>query len=203
MGVEKEATEGSQSPGTRSSDTDFLKETAQWFAAGDARLTQNLPQLYDELRRIAAGYLRQERPGHTLQPTALVHEAYLRLREQRNVDWGNRSQFLAIAARMMRRILVDHALARRTAKRGGGSTPASLDEALQVFEEQEISTLELHDALQDLEALDPRQAQVVEMRFFGGLTVPEIGEVLSISPATVKREWNIAKHWLGRKMTAV
>ena len=188
--------------GKRVSDTDFLKETAQWFSKAGAPLTEALPQLYDDLRQMAAGYLRQERPGHTLQPTALVHEAYLRLREQRNVDWGNRSQFLAIAARMMRRILVDHALARRTAKRGGGSARVSLDEALQVFEEQEISTLVLHDALQDLEALDPRQAQVVEMRFFGGLTVPEIGEVLSISPATVKREWNIAKHWLGRKMAA-
>jgi RNA polymerase sigma factor (TIGR02999 family) len=188
--------------GQKLSDTDFLKETAQWFAQGDARLTENLPLLYDELRAIAGGCLREERPGHTLQPTALVHEAYLRLREQRNVDWGNRSQFLAIAARMMRRILVDHALARKTAKRGGGSTKLSLDDALHVFEEQEISTLALHEALQDLEALDPRQAQVVEMRFFGGLTVPEIGEVLSISPATVKREWNIAKHWLGRKMTA-
>ncbi len=196
----KEAGKGSRTLET--SDTDFLKETAQWFASGDARLTQALPQLYDELRGIAGSYLRQERRDHTLQPTALVHEAYLRLRGQRNVDWGNRSQFLAIAARMMRRILVDHALARRTAKRGGGSAKVSLDEALQVFEEQEISTLELHEALQDLEALDPRQAQVVEMRFFGGLTVPEIGEVLSISPATVKREWNIAKHWLGRKMTA-
>ena len=188
--------------GQRLSDSDFLKETAQWFSEAGAPLTEALPQLYDELRQMAGGYLRQERSGHTLQPTALVHEAYLRLREQRNVDWGNRAQFLAIAARMMRRILVDHAMARRTAKRGGGSARVSLDEALQVFEEQEISTLELHDALQDLEALDPRQAQVVEMRFFGGLTVPEIGEVLSISPATVKREWNIAKHWLGRKMAA-
>lgn len=185
----------------RSSDTDFLKETVQWLSGTGAPLTEALPQLYDELRQMAAGYLRQERSGHTLQPTALVHEAYLRLREQRNVDWGNRSQFLAIAARMMRRILVDHAMARRTAKRGGGSARVSLDEALQVFEEQEISTLALHDALQDLEALDPRQAQVVEMRFFGGLTVPEIGEVLSISSATVKREWNVAKHWLEREMS--
>ena len=199
-----EGREKSGPSGTRRGDADFLKETAQWFAqgGGDARLTEALPQLYDELRAIAGGCLREERPGHTLQPTALVHEAYLRLREQRNVDWGNRPQFLAIAARMMRRILVDYAVARRTAKRGGGSMKVSLDDALQVFEEQEISTLALHDALQDLEALDPRQAQVVEMRFFGGLTVPEIGEVLSISPATVKREWNIAKHWLGRKMAA-
>lgn len=186
----------------RVSDTDFLKETAQWALETGASLTEALPQLYDELREMAGGYLRQERSGHTLQPTALVHEAYLRLREQRNVDWGNRSQFLAIAARMMRRILVDHAVARRTAKRGGGSMKVSLDDALQIFEEQEVSTLALHDALQDLEVLDSRQAQVVEMRFFGGLTVPEIGEVLSISPATVKREWNVAKLWLEREMTA-
>lgn len=199
--MDQEGSTGNMSP-KRVSDTDFLKETAQWLAKTGAPLTEALPQLYDELRWIAGSYLRRERPGHTLQPTALVHEAYLRLREQRNVDWGNRSQFLAIAARMMRRILVDHAMARRTAKRGGGSVKVSLDAALQIFEEQEVSTLALHDALQELEVLDPRQAQVVEMRFFGGMTVPEIGEVLSISPATVKREWNVAKLWLEREMTA-
>lgn len=183
------------------SDREFLEQTARWLGEEGSTLADALPRVYDELRELAGSYLRRERSDHTLQPTALVHEAYLRLREQRNVDWGNRAQFLGIAARMMRRILVDHATARRTAKRGGENTRVSLDEALQIFDQQEVSTLALHNALQDLEALDPRQAQVVEMRFFGGMTVPEIGEVLAISPATVKREWSVAKLWLEREMS--
>ena len=183
------------------SDRQFLEQTARWLGEEGSGLADALPRVYDELRELAGSYLRRERSDHTLQPTALVHEAYLRLREQRNVDWGNRAQFLGIAARMMRRILVDHATARRTAKRGGENTRVSLDEALQIFDQQEVSTLALHTALQDLEALDPRQAQVVEMRFFGGMTVPEIGEVLAISPATVKREWSVAKLWLEREMS--
>jgi RNA polymerase sigma factor (TIGR02999 family) len=161
-----------------------------------------LPQLYDELRRLAGSYLRGERPDHTLQPTALVHEAYLRLREQRKVDWGNRPQFLAMAAKLMRRILLDHAKAHRAAKRGGPeATKVALDDALGVFERQEIPAFALNEVLENLEAFDPRQAQVVELRFFGGLTNTEIGEVLRISPATVKREWNVAKLWLERELT--
>ena len=180
----------------------FLDETARWLDNGNPDLAAALPALYAELRRLAGGYLRDERPDHTLQPTALVHEAYLRLQRQRNVDWGNRAQFLGIAAKMMRRILLDHAIAHRAAKRGSGAARVELDAAREVFERQDLPAERLNEALQRLEAIDPRQAQVVELRFFGGLTVPEIGELLSISPATVKREWAIAKLWLERELRA-
>lgn len=180
----------------------FLDETARWLDTGEPQLAEALPDLYAELRRLAGGYLRDERPNHTLQPTALVHEAYLRLNGQRNVNWANRAQFLGVAAKMMRRILLDHAIAHKAAKRGGGTSCVSLDAALEVCERREIPAQRLNEALQQLEAVDPRQAQVVELRFFGGLTVPEIGELLSISPATVKREWSIAKLWLERELRA-
>lgn len=183
------------------SEKEFLDETARWLGDRERDLASNLPQVYNELREVAGIYLRLERPNHTLQPTALVHEAYLRLRDQRNVDWNNRAQFLGVAARMMRRILVDHALARRAAKRGSDATRVSLDAALEIFQEQDLSTLAVHKALQELEALDPRQAQVVEMRFFGGMTVAEVAEVLEVSPITVKREWALAKLWLEREMS--
>lgn len=183
------------------SEEEFLDETARWLGGGERRLAEALPQVYHELREVAGVYLRRERPNHTLQPTALVHEAYLRLRDQRNVDWNNRAQFLGVAARMMRRILVDHALARKAAKRGSDATRVSLDTALDVFQEQDLSALEVHKALQELEALDRRQGQIVEMRFFGGMTVEEIAEVLEISAATVKREWALAKLWLEREMS--
>jgi RNA polymerase sigma factor (TIGR02999 family) len=149
---------------------------------------------------MASGYLKGERPGHTLQPTALVHEAYLRLHNQHHVDWGNRAQFLGVAARMMRRILVTHAEARGAKKRGGGTTRVTLDAALDVFDQQDISAVAVNRALHELEALDPRQAQIAELRFFGGLTVEETGQALGISPATVKREWATAKLWLEREM---
>ncbi len=186
----------------RISDEDFFKKTALLLTDNSEALSAALPQLYADLRRVAGSFLRDERADHTLQPTALVHEAYLRLREQRNVDWANRAQFLGIAARMMRRILLDHALAQRTAKRGGDAPHVQLDAALDVCQRQDISALRLNDALERLENLDPQQAQVVELRFFGGLTVPEIGELLSISPATVKREWSVAKLWLERELRA-
>lgn len=179
---------------------EFLEATARWLGDGERHLAETLPQVYDELREVAGMYLRGERPNHTLQPTALVHEAYLRLRDQRNVDWDNRGQFLGVAARMMRRILVDHALARRAAKRGSDATRVSLDAALDVLQDQNLSALAVHKALQELEALDPRQAQIVEMRFFGGMTVDEIADVLHIGSATVKREWAVAKLWLEREM---
>lgn len=184
------------------SEKEFLDETARWLGEGEGerKLAEALPQVYNELREVAGIYLRRERPSHTLQPTALVHEAYLRLRGQRNVDWSNRAQFLGVAARMMRRILVDHAMARRAAKRGSDAERVSLDLALEIFQEQDLSALEVHKALQELEALDSRQAQIVEMRFFGGLTSDEIAEVLGISPITVKREWALAKLWLEREM---
>ena len=182
-------------------DAAYLEETRRWLASDQQPLTDMLPRVYEELRQLAGNYLRRERCDHTLQPTALVHEAYLRLVAQRSVDWSNRAQFLAIAARMMRRILVNHAVARHTAKRGGRSEHVSLDTALDVFDKQAVSAVEVNRALQELEALDRRQAHIAELRFFGGLTVAETADVLSISPATVKREWNVAKLWLEREMS--
>lgn len=166
-----------------------------------AQMNAALPALYDELRELAAGYLRRERPDHTLQPTALVHESYLRLVKQHSVDWGNRLQFLSIAARMMRRILSDHATARTAAKRGGNdTTKLQLDSALEFCDEREISIAAVDQALKELEALDPRQAQVVELRFFGGLTIGETAELMALSEATVKREWVTARRWLQREI---
>ncbi len=183
------------------SDREFLEQTARWLAAENAELAEALPRVYDELRSLANGYLRRERPDHTLQPTALVHEAYLRLRTQRNVDWNNQAQFLGIAAKMMRRILVNHAEKRDAQKRGSGATHVNLDTALAVFDREAIPTLDVNRALMQLEALDARQAQIAELRFFGGLTVPQTAEVLGISPATVKREWTTARMWLEREIT--
>ncbi len=167
-----------------------------------ASLAQMLPQVYEELRRLAGNYLRKERSDHTLQPTALVHEAYLRLLEQRTAKWHNRAHLLAISAKIMRRILLNHAEARGTTKRGGGTTRLSLDVALDVFDQRNIPAAALHAALRELEALDPRQGQIVELRFFGGLSIEDTAEVLGISPATVKREWGIAKLWLERELGA-
>lgn len=175
---------------------------ADLLPAGKASGEMNaaLPALYNELREMAAGYLRRERSDHTLQPTALVHESYLRLVKQHTVDWSNRLQFLSIAARMMRRILSDHATARTAEKRGGDATRLQLDSALEFCDERAISLLAVDQALRDLEALDARQAQVVELRFFGGLTIPETAELMALSEATVKREWLTAKRWLQREM---
>jgi RNA polymerase sigma factor (TIGR02999 family) len=177
----------------------FSEATRQTLSQGGS-LGQLLPQVYDELRQLAGNFLRKERSDHTLQPTALVHEAYLRLLDQRTPTWQNRAHLLAISARMMRRILMKHAEARGASKRGGGTTRLNLDVALDVFDQREISATALHSTLRELEALDPRQGQIVEMRFFGGLSVEETAEVLGISPATVKREWAIAKLWLQREM---
>ena len=169
--------------------------------ADDTSLPEMLPRVYEELRTLAANVFRDERRDHTLQPTALVHEAYLRLADQEKIVWSNRAQFFAMAARMMRRILVDHARAARTEKRGDGEKALSLDAALEIFDGEAMDTLALHHSLQELEARDPRQAQIVELRFFGGLTVAETAEALAISPATVKREWSFAKVWLEREMS--
>lgn len=165
----------------------------------DQRLMQRVQA---ELRRLAASYLRRERPDHTLQPTALVNEAYLRLVDQRRVQWTNRAHFFGIAARLMRRILVDHARRRRSAKREGFTgTPVSLSGiADPLARGGNIDILMLNDALSALSALDARQADIVELRYFGSLTVPEIAEVLKLSPTTIKRELTTAKIWLHRRM---
>lgn len=166
------------------------------------RLSGLMPSVYEELRGLAAGYLRGERREHTLQPTALVHEAYLRLLDQRQVEWKDRAQVLGFGARLMRQVLVNHAIARTRQKRGGlDSIRITLDEALDFYDRRELDLAAIDEALRALQALDERQAQIVELRFFGGLTIEEIGEALAISPATVKRDWTIAKVWLRRELS--
>jgi RNA polymerase sigma factor (TIGR02999 family) len=155
-----------------------------------------LPLIYEELRRIAGAYMRRERPDHTLQPTALVHEAYLRLVDQRRVNWTNRAQFVGMAAVMMRRILVNHARDRGAAKRGANLPVISLADADAPAAAPDLDVVALHDALDRLAAIDARKSRIVELKFFGGLTTAEIGEVLNLSHATVEREWSFARAWL-------
>jgi RNA polymerase sigma factor (TIGR02999 family) len=157
---------------------------------------QMLPLVYAELRRLAAGYMNRERQDHTLQPTALVHEAYLRLVDQQRVNWRNRAQFVGLAAVMMRRILVNHARDRVAGKRGGVATRVSLSLAGDVFRQPDLDVISLHEALERLAALDARKGQIVELKFFGGLTAAEIAELLEISLATVERDWSFARAWL-------
>jgi len=177
--------------------TALLKE----WARGDAgALDQLVPLVYNELRRIAARALRNERPGHTLQPTALVNEAYLRLINQQAASWENRVQFFAVAAEIMRRLLVDHARARLSAKRGGRVPRVSLSDAEDAAAAPEVELLEIDQALVRLARLDPGQARIVELRFFAGLTVEETAKALDRSPRTIKREWRLAKAWLHRDL---
>lgn len=160
-----------------------------------------MPLVYGELRRLAKAYLRRERSDHTLQSTALVNEAFLRLVNQRNVQWKNRAHFFGIAAQLIRRILVDHARAHQAGKRGAGAFKLSLDEAIGVAEKQDLDLVALDDALQRLCEFDPQQSRIVELRFFAGLSIEETSEVLGISPATVKREWSTARAWLYRDLS--
>ena len=155
-----------------------------------------LPLVYEHLHRLAAHYVRQERPDHTLQATALMNEAYLRLVSQENTDWQDRAHFFGIAARLMRQILVDHARGHQAGKRGGLAEKLPLDELRELSPTKSREMVQLDDALCSLEELDPQQARIVELRFFGGLTVEETAEVLGISPRTVKREWSVARAWL-------
>jgi len=159
-------------------------------------LDQLLPLVYQELRSLADSFMRRERSSHTLQPTALVHEAYIRLIDQRNVNWEDRAHFMSIAAETMRRILVNHAHAGNAAKRGGKETKVSIDEAIGFPGGAEIDLVLLDEALTNLGSFDPRQSQIVELRFFGGLTVKEVARVTNLSTATVEREWRTAKAWL-------
>ena len=164
---------------------------------GDAEAASRLvPLVYRELRRLAASYMRRERPDHTLQATALVHEAYLKLVEQRAVNWQSRAHFFGVAAQLMRRILIDHARGHVRQKRGGEIQKVSLDEALAFSNQHAEEVLAVDESLQRLARLDPRQARVVEMRFFAGLNVEEVAEVLQLSPKTIKRDWSVAKAWL-------
>ncbi|MFL6283429.1 MAG: sigma-70 family RNA polymerase sigma factor [Pyrinomonadaceae bacterium] len=159
-------------------------------------LDELLPVVYGELRKLASSYLRRERVGHTLQPTALVHEAYMRLVDQTQVQWQNRAHFFGVAAQMMRRILVDHARAHEAEKRGGEFQKLSLDENIDVSGERDVNLVALDDALNLLAEVDPQKSKIVELRFFGGLSVEETAEVLGVSAPTVKRQWRMAKAWL-------
>jgi len=172
-----------------------------WGKGDKQALDQLVPLVYDELRRQAARYLRHERVGHTLQTTALIHEAYMRLVDQKNVHWQNRAHFFGIAAQLMRRILVDHARHQKRAKRGGSDVRVSLAEATVMTTGQDLDVIALDAALDRLAQIDEQQSKVVELRFFSGLTVAETAEVLSISPATVKRDWSMAKAWLHREIS--
>ena len=171
-----------------------------WSEGEQAAFEKLVPLVYAELRRVAHRYMGRERPGHSLQTTALVNEAYLRLTDASRVRWQNRAHFFAVSAQLMRRILVDFARSRQYLKRGGGAQKVSFDEGLVVSNEQGQDLVALDDALKALAAIDGRKSQVVELRFFGGLSVAETAEVLKVSPDTVLRDWRLAKVWLAREM---
>ena len=179
---------------------DVTSLLAKWKAGDEAALQQLLPIVHEELRRLARRQMARERPGHTLQPTALVNEAYLRLVNLKQMQWQDRAHFFAMGARLMRRILVDFARARGYQKRGGGAKQVSFTEALDVAEGQPTDVVALNDALEELAAVDERTSRVVELRFFGGLSVEETAEVLNVSRETVKRDWKFAKMWLLRHL---
>jgi RNA polymerase sigma-70 factor, ECF subfamily len=175
---------------------------AQWREGNQSALDDLYPLVYDELHRLARRYMSRERKGHTLQTTALINEAYVRLVDQKNVPWANRSHFFAISAQIMRRILIDHARRNQYAKRGGGARQVSLDEAATVvMPDQSGELLRLDEALKSLAEMDPRRSQVVELRYFGGLNNEEIAGVLHISENTVTRDWNMARAWLYQQLT--
>jgi RNA polymerase sigma factor (TIGR02999 family) len=180
--------------------TDLLRA---WASGDQAALDCLAPQVYAELHRLAGGYMRNERPDNTLQATALVNEAYLRLIDVKGVDWKDRAHFFAVSAQMMRRILVDRARARVAAKRGGPLPRVNLDEIPDVSVRNDREIVALDSALDELTKLDPRKARVIEMRFFGGLSVEETAEVLKISPQSVLRDWKLAKAWLVREISGV
>jgi RNA polymerase sigma-70 factor (ECF subfamily) len=183
------------------SPSEISRLLADWTNGDQAALDKLMPLVYDELRRIAHHYMSRERPDHTLQTTALVNEAYLRLVDQKHARWQNRAQFFGIAARLMRRILVDHARTHAQAKHGGGALKVSLDEVAILSPARAADVMALDDALKKLAENDPRKCQIVELRYFGGMTVEETAELLKISPITVKRDWLVAKAWLHREIS--
>ncbi len=171
-----------------------------WTDGDQGALAQLTPIVYDELHSLARRFMKGERPGHSLQTTALVHEAYMRLVGYKRMEWQDRAHFFAVSAQVMRRILVEHAR-RHNLKRGGGVPHVSLDEAAVIVGDEDVDLVALDDAMNALARIDPRKVQVVEMRFFGGLNVEETAEVLKVSPGTVKRDWRAAKAWLYRELT--
>jgi RNA polymerase sigma factor (TIGR02999 family) len=173
----------------------------RWNNGDRAALDELMPMVYAELRRIAGAYLRRESPDHTMQPTALVHEAYLKLVDQRKVNWKGRAQFFGVAARMMRNLLVDYAREQKALKRGGNHYRVSLTSADQIGDTPNLDLTALDEALNSLAAIKPQHSRIVELKFFGGLTIEEIAAVLEISHATVEREWSFAKAWLRRELS--
>ena len=173
----------------------------RWNQGDEGALDQLMPLVYDELHRLAGAYLRREHREHTLQPTALINEAYLKLIQQHNTRWQNRAQFYGVAAQLMRRILVDHARAHYATKRGGDRINVSLKNIGAFGEQPDADLLALHDVLNRLAEIDPDQSRIVELRFFGGLTIEETAEVMHVSHSTVEREWKLAKAWLKRELT--
>jgi RNA polymerase sigma factor (TIGR02999 family) len=191
-----EVNAGSQAPGS----AEITRLLAEWSAGNQAALDELTPLVYPELRRLASSCMRRERPDHTLQTTALVHEAYMRLAGQEQVHWETRSHFFALAAQVMRHILVDHARSARRAKRGSGVPPMSLNDVAVVSKYRANEVLAVNAALDALSAIDPRKSRVFELRYFGGMSVDEAADVLQVSPATVARDWRMAKAWLRREI---
>ncbi len=179
---------------------DVTQLLVDWSNGDQMALDSLLPLVYDELHRLAEHYMRRERFDHTLQPTALINEAYLRLVDQTRVRWRNRAHFIGVAAQLMRRVTVKHAERHRAAKRGGGALKVPFDEAATMGTASDEDVIALDEALERLQALDPRQGRIVELRFFGGLAGKEMAEVLGVSPATIDREWRVARAWLRRQL---
>jgi RNA polymerase sigma factor (TIGR02999 family) len=175
---------------------------ASWSSGDLAALDELMPLVYEELRRLAHHYISRERPGHTLQTSALINEAYIRLVDQQSIQWHDRAHFFGIAAKLMRQVLVDDARRRTYAKRGGDARRVPLDEIMIVSEERAADVVALDDALKSLAEIDPRQSQIVELGFFGGLSIEETAEVLAVSPGTIMRDWTLAKAWLRRTITS-
>jgi RNA polymerase sigma factor (TIGR02999 family) len=180
---------------------DVTRLLVNWTNGDKKALEALMPLVYGELHRLAKRYLRRERSDHTLQSTALVHEAYMRMVDQKGVQWQNRAHFFAVASQIIRRILVDHARTHNAEKRGGGACKLALDEAIGVSQKRDLNLVALDDSLKCLAEMDPQQSRIVELRFFGGLSIEEAAEVLGISPATVKRDWAVAKAWLYRDLS--
>lgn len=189
-------------PDKRMQSTEGITELLiDWGKGDQAALEKLMPLVYNELRRLASNYLRRERASHTLQPTALVNEAYLKLIDQRNAQWQNRAHFFGISAQLMRRILVDHARQHQAVKRGGSNQQRlSITSAEEIAQQPAVDLLALNEALDELTVMDPQQAQIVELKFFGGLSIDETAEVLGISHATVERDWKMARAWLRRQL---
>lgn len=186
---------------TQASRHEVTQLLIEWSNGDKAALDKLIPLIHEELRRLAHHYMSRERPGHTLQTTALVDEAYVRLVNRKDVHWQNRAHFFAISAQLMRSILVDHARSHAYTKRGGGARKISLDETMIVSQQRAAEVIALDDVLKELASFDPQQSRIVELRFFGGLTIEETAEVLNLSPATIKREWSTAKAWLYRELS--